>query len=85
LGIPFIAFAPFVGVAIGVFLFGKISMAHFNLAVTIGFLITRLTTNYQLIMYFGAEISQYTAVNLGRTLIYSFRLSHLVYCFHTFN
>lgn len=40
LGVPFIAFAPFVGVAIGVYLFGKISMAHFNPAVTIGYLIT---------------------------------------------
>ncbi|MER5176450.1 MAG: aquaporin [Candidatus Nitrosocosmicus sp.] len=38
LGIPFIAFAPFVGVAIGVYLFGRISMAHFNPAVTLGFL-----------------------------------------------
>jgi aquaporin Z len=36
LGTPFIAFAPFVGVAIGVYLFGKISMAHFNPAVTLG-------------------------------------------------
>ena len=41
LGIPFIAFAPFVGVAIGVYLFGKISMAHFNTAVTIGYIITK--------------------------------------------
>jgi aquaporin Z len=41
LGLPFIAFAPFIGVAIGVYLFGKISMAHFNPAVTLGFLITR--------------------------------------------
>jgi aquaporin Z len=30
LGIPFIAFAPFVGIAIAVYLFAKISMAHFN-------------------------------------------------------
>ena len=44
LGIPFIAFAPFVGVAIGVYLFGKISMAHFNPAVTVGFLITKYIT-----------------------------------------
>ena len=42
LGIPFIAFAPFVGVAIGVYLFGKISMAHFNPAVSLGFLITHI-------------------------------------------
>jgi glycerol uptake facilitator-like aquaporin len=34
LGIHFIAFTPFVGVAIGVYLFGKISMAHFNPDVT---------------------------------------------------
>ena len=40
LGVPFIVFAPFVGVAIGVYLFGKISMAHFNPAVTVGYLIT---------------------------------------------
>ncbi len=37
LGLPFIAFAPFVSVAIGVYFFGKISMAHFNPAVSAGF------------------------------------------------
>jgi aquaporin Z len=57
LGIPFIAFAPFVGVAIGVYLFGKISMAHFNPAVTLGFLITRHITKLQLLQYFAAEIT----------------------------
>jgi hypothetical protein len=31
LGIPFIAFAPYVGVAIGVYLFGKISPHQRNL------------------------------------------------------
>jgi aquaporin Z len=57
LGLPFIAFAPFVGVAIGVYLFGKISMAHFNPAVTLGFLITRHITKQQLLQYFAAEIT----------------------------
>ncbi|MGA9845764.1 MAG: aquaporin [Nitrososphaeraceae archaeon] len=56
LGIPFIAFAPFIGVAVGVYLFGKISMAHFNPAVTVGFLITKHITKIQLFYYFSAEI-----------------------------
>ena len=56
LGIPFIAFAPFIGVAIGVYLFGKISMAHFNPAVTVGFLITKHITKVQLLYYISAEI-----------------------------
>ena len=56
LGIPFIAFAPFIGVAVGVYLFGKISMAHFNPAVTLGFLITKHITRIQLFYYFSAEI-----------------------------
>ena len=56
LGLPFIAFAPFVGVGIGVYLFGKISMAHFNPAVTIGYLITKHITKIQLGYYFVAEI-----------------------------
>jgi aquaporin Z len=56
LGIPFIAFAPFVGVTIGVYLFGKISMAHFNPAVTLGFLITKHITKYILVLYIVAEI-----------------------------
>ena len=50
-GVPFIAFAPFVGVAICVYLFGKISMAHFNPAVTIGYLITGHLKKNLLIWY----------------------------------
>lgn len=56
LGIPFIALAPFAGVAIGVYLFGRISMAHFNPAVTLGYLITKHITKIQLAYYFAAEI-----------------------------
>jgi aquaporin Z len=57
LGLPFIAFAPFVGVAIAVYLFSKVSMAHFNPAVTLGFLITGHITKLQLLQYFAAEIT----------------------------
>ena len=57
LGIPFIAFAPFAGVAIGVYLFGKISMAHFNPAVTLGFLITKHITKGLLCLYIAAELT----------------------------
>jgi aquaporin Z len=56
LGVPFIAFAPFVGVAIGVYLFGKISLAHFNPAVTISYLITGHVRRNQIMYYFAAEI-----------------------------
>lgn len=55
-GIPFIAFAPFAGVAIGVYLFGKISLAHFNPAVTLGFLITKHITKKNLFFYITAQI-----------------------------
>jgi aquaporin Z len=56
LGIPFIAFAPFAGVATGVYLFGKISMAHFNPAVTVGFLITGHIDKRRAAIYFAAEL-----------------------------
>ncbi|MDN5847730.1 MAG: aquaporin [Candidatus Nitrosocosmicus sp.] len=56
LGLPFVAFAPFVGVAIGVYLFGKISMAHFNPAVSVGFLITKHLTRKLFVLYLSAGI-----------------------------
>ena len=56
LRVQFIAFAPFVGVAIGVYLFGRISMAHFNPAVTVGYFITGHIRRIQLVYYFAAEI-----------------------------
>ena len=48
LGLPF--------VAIGVYLFGKISMAHFNPAVSVGFLITKHITRELIALYLLAEI-----------------------------
>jgi aquaporin Z len=56
LGVSFIAFAPFVGVAISVYLFGKISMAHFNPAVSLGFLISHHITKRQFLYYLAAEL-----------------------------
>lgn len=56
-GIFFIAFAPFVGVALGVYLFGKTSMAHFNPAVTIGYFITGYISKIQVLYYLVAEIT----------------------------
>ena len=41
LGLPFMAIAPAIAVAIGIYLFGDTSMAHFNPAVTVAFLITK--------------------------------------------
>ena len=57
LGLPFIAISPAIAVAIGVYLFGKTSMAHFNPAVTVGFLITKhLIKKGLLLIYLLAEI-----------------------------
>ena len=56
LGIPFAALAPFIALLIGVYSFGKISLAHFNPAVTIGYYITGHITKIQILYYFAAEI-----------------------------
>lgn len=56
LGIPFAALAPFIALLIGVYSFGKISLAHFNPAVTIGYYITGHISKIQVLYYFTAEI-----------------------------
>jgi len=45
-----------VGVAVSVYLFGKTSMAHFNPAVTVGYLVTKHLPKNLLAVYIGAEI-----------------------------
>lgn len=57
LGIPFIAVAPFVGVAIGVFFFAKVSMAVFNPAVLAGFMITGHIKPIHAVFYFAAQLA----------------------------
>ena len=56
LGIAFVAVAPFIALIIGVYSFGKISLAHFNPAVTIGYYITGHISKIQIAYYFAAEI-----------------------------
>ncbi len=58
LGLPFIAIAPAIAVAIGIYLFGDTSMAHFNPAVTVAFLITKHLERKKglLLIYLLAEI-----------------------------
>lgn len=55
IGLWYEAFAPFVAVSVMVFLFGKISMSHFNPAVTLAFLITKHMHAKLLPVYLGAE------------------------------
>ena len=56
LGVPFAAVSPFIALLFGVYLFGKISLAHFNPAVTVAYYITGHTSKRQLAYYFAAEL-----------------------------
>ncbi len=55
-GLWFVALAPAIAVACMVYAFGKISMSHFNPAVTVGFLITKHTPKNLFPLYITAEI-----------------------------
>jgi len=55
-GLWFVALCPAVAVSLMVYAFGKISMAHFNPSVTIGYLITKHMPQRMLPLYFAAEI-----------------------------
>ena len=69
IGIPFAALAPFIALLIAVYAFRKISLAHFNPAVTIGYYITGHITKIQVAYYFTAEI---IGALLGSLFILSF-------------
>lgn len=55
-GLWFVALAPAVAVTIVVYAFGRISMAHFNPAVTVGFFITKHMPKNLFPVYLAAEI-----------------------------
>ncbi|TAK17832.1 MAG: hypothetical protein EPO37_06195, partial [Nitrosarchaeum sp.] len=69
LGVAFAALAPFIALIIGIYSFGKISLAHFNPAVTIGFYITGYISKNKIAYYFAAEI---IGALLGSLFVMSF-------------
>lgn len=56
IGLWFVALCPAIAVGSMVYAFRKISMAHFNPAVTIGFLITKHLPKNRLVLYLLAEV-----------------------------
>ena len=68
-GFVYAAIAPFIALIIGVYSFRKISMAHFNPAVTIGYYITGHISKIQVAYYFAAEL---IGAILGSLFVMSF-------------
>jgi aquaporin Z len=69
LGVAFAAVAPFIALIICVSFFGKISLAHFNPAVTISYYITGHISKDKIPYYFAAEI---IGALLGSLFVMSF-------------
>ncbi len=68
-GYVYAAIAPFIALIIGVYSFRKISMAHFNPAITIGYYITGHISKIQVAYYFAAEL---IGAILGSLFVMSF-------------
>ena len=68
-GYVYAAIAPFIALIIGVYSFRKISFAHFNPAVTIGYYITGHISKIQVAYYFAAEL---IGAVLGSLFVMSF-------------
>lgn len=64
------AAAPFAGVALMVYVFGRVSLAHFNPAVTVSYFISKHITGRQVLLYFGAEaVGAFLAVLFVKNVI----------------
>lgn len=63
-GLWFVALCPAVAVALMVYAFGKISMAHFNPAVTLGFVVSRHLPRRLVPLYLAAEMTGAVAAGM---------------------
>lgn len=68
-GYVYPAIAPFIALVIGVYSFRKISFAHFNPAVTVGYYITGYISKFQVAYYFAAE---FIGALLGSLVVMTF-------------
>lgn len=70
LNLPYAALAFGITVAIMIHFFGRISRAHFNPAVTIGFRLMKLMTTRAMIIYWSAEFAGALSASLLHALIF---------------